>query len=491
MAITLFNKRTDLNKLSMVIYSINVELQLLNSKMDELNNSPYNSKIIYEINSINQNFQNNLQNLKLMIEYDKDEIEILEVDDNDYISNNQETLETEDLELYKTEILSDLTREIEILDDDFYKTEVLEDLTKKIESLDDDKEDELDKLKYIENTITISLKEINEKVNALNSADIKEINQLLNNEVKEVNEKLQKRIKVLKIKKMIWTVLIIIFIIVFTTIILLIGIRSFQNYKVKKEIENLEQYVMNENNQEIIEITDSKLEEVETNNEESEYDIYYNQAYNNLSSVGEDLEKENDNYHNYVSTNILSIDFNELNKINSNTVGWIRLENTNVNYPFVQGNDNAYYLKHSYNNSNSYMGWIFLDYKNNRSFNDRNTVIYGHGLLNNTMFGSLRKAFNEEWYQNKDNQIVKIYTEKGFLLYQLFSIYTIAPEDYYIKTNFENDEEFQNFIDTIRFRSINDFHVDIDLNDKILTLSTCYDNSKRAVLHAKLLYKSY
>jgi len=184
-------------------------------------------------------------------------------------------------------------------------------------------------------------------------------------------------------------------------------------------------------------------------------------------------------------------DFDELYKINSSTIGWIRVENTNVNYPFVQANDNFYYLKHSYNKSASYMGWIFLDYRNNANLLDKNTIIYGHGLINNTMFGSLRNAYDENWYKNTDNQIIKIYTDKGFILYQLFSLYTILPEDYYITTDFKSDEEYDQFLNIIKNRSIYDFNVDIGVEDKVLTLSTCYDNDKRAVLHSKLLFKSY
>lgn len=480
----MFNKKTNLNKLSMVIFSINVELQLLKSKMDDVNKSSNNKKIVNELDTISQNLQANIQNLKLMIEYDEDEIELLDVDDEIKTSNSSYNVEeTEILDIYKTEVLDDLTREIEILDDGLYKTEILDDLVYKIDSLSNDKEDELDKLKYMENTITLSLKDINSQINSSPIEEVKQINKTLNTELNDVNDKIRKRIKVLKIKKMIWTVLIVIFISIFVVVAVMIGTRAVQNYRVKKEIQNLEQYVsVVENEKEVIEIIEPQ---------DNIYEEYYDQAYNNLSTPNIDGEQKNDSYHKYITTDILSVNFDELLKINSSTVGWIRVENTNVNYPFVQANDNFYYLKHSYNKSSSYMGWIFLDYRNNKNLLDKNTVIYGHGLIDNTMFGSLRNAYDENWYKNTDNQIIKIYTDKGFLLYQLFSLYTIVPEDYYITTSFDSDEEYDKFLSIIKSRSIYDFNVEIGTNDKVLTLSTCYDNNKRAVLHSKLLFKSY
>ena len=102
------------------------------------------------------------------------------------------------------------------------------------------------------------------------------------------------------------------------------------------------------------------------------------------------------------------------------------------------------------------------------------------------MFGSMRKVIKPNWYNNKKNHILKVSTPNSNQLWQVFSVYTIEPESYYITTNF-SDNDFSDFIDKIKKRSINDFNVEVKNSDKILTLSSCYDNKKRMVLHAKLI----
>ena len=105
------------------------------------------------------------------------------------------------------------------------------------------------------------------------------------------------------------------------------------------------------------------------------------------------------------------------------------------------------------------------------------------------MFGTLLEALNYNWYINKDNHIIRISTENENSLWQIISVYKISVESYYIKTKFINEEEYQEFLNTIVNRSIHDFKTKYDTNDKILTLSTCYSNDIRMVVHAKLIKK--
>lgn len=95
-------------------------------------------------------------------------------------------------------------------------------------------------------------------------------------------------------------------------------------------------------------------------------------------------------YWDYIKMNLIDVDFSELKEMNSSIAGWIKLGGTNINYPFVQGNDNSYYLTHSFNKSGNQAGWIFLDYRNNKDEYDKNTIIYGHALQTGSMFGSLK-----------------------------------------------------------------------------------------------------
>ncbi len=180
------------------------------------------------------------------------------------------------------------------------------------------------------------------------------------------------------------------------------------------------------------------------------------------------------------------IDFNKLKDQNNETVAWIKVNNTNVEYPVVKGTNNSFYLNHSFDKSNNSAGWIFADYRNKFDNTDKNIVIYGHNMKDNSMFGSLKNILNSDWYDNEENTNITLYTENEKCIYKVFSIYKIESEDYYIKTEFSDDNNFEQFVNTIKKRSIKEFNTDVSKDDNILTLSTCANNNKyRVVLHAK------
>ena len=154
----------------------------------------------------------------------------------------------------------------------------------------------------------------------------------------------------------------------------------------------------------------------------------------------------------------------------------------------MKTSNNNFYLNHSFDKSKNSRGWIFADYKNKFDNTDKNIVIYGHNMRDESMFGSLKNILNEEWYNNAENKNITFLTEKENYIYKVFSIYKIESEDYYIKTNFKNDEDYEKFLNTIKNRSIKNFDINLNINDKIITLSTCANNNKyRIVLHAKKL----
>jgi len=184
--------------------------------------------------------------------------------------------------------------------------------------------------------------------------------------------------------------------------------------------------------------------------------------------------------------NMIDVDLSNLKEMNKDTVGWIQVNGTNINYPFVQGSNNFYYIDHSFNKSYNGAGWVFLDYRNNE-VNDKNNIIYAHSMLDGTMFGTLHNTMKSKWINNKDNHIVKISTDTTSTLWQVFSVYHIPTTNDYMKINFSTDESFLEFIDMISKRSIHNFNVDINADDKIITLSTCYMEDQRTILHAKLI----
>ena len=177
----------------------------------------------------------------------------------------------------------------------------------------------------------------------------------------------------------------------------------------------------------------------------------------------------------------------ELKKINKDTVGWLSINNTTINYPVVKSDNNDTYLNKSFDGSKNPNGWIFMDYRNNSNDLDKNTILYGHSGNYYVMFGSLHKVLNKNWYTNKNNQIITFNIENKNIKWQIFSIYVIPNTNDYLNINF-SDESFISFIDMIKKRRKYNFNVDVSLDDKILTLSTCYKDSKnRLVIHAKMI----
>ena len=210
---------------------------------------------------------------------------------------------------------------------------------------------------------------------------------------------------------------------------------------------------------------------------------------NSTELVNEDNNKESDYWY-YITFPLINVDINSLKEKNSDTVGWINVNNTNINYPYVQTNNNDFYLDHSFDKSKNEAGWVFMDYRNSKNFDNKNTILYAHSRLDKTMFGSLSKTLNSKWYSNKDNHIIRISTESENTLWQIFSVYKIKTESYYITTYFDNDDEYTTFLNTIKNRSLYDFSTSLNKEDKILTLSTCYSDTERTVVHAKLIKKS-
>ena len=197
-----------------------------------------------------------------------------------------------------------------------------------------------------------------------------------------------------------------------------------------------------------------------------------------------------DPYWDYIKMNLINVDFNNLEKINKYTAGWIQVNGTNINYPFVQGDNNEYFLKYDFYNKKNSAGWIFMDYRNTQNDFDKNTILYGHSRKDTTMFGTLKNILSNGWYDNKDNHIVKLSTKYENTLWQVFSVYHIPETSDYIKVNFKDNNEYQEFLNMIIKRTRLKFNTNVEVTDKILTLSTCYNNDERVVLHAKLIKRN-
>ena len=181
----------------------------------------------------------------------------------------------------------------------------------------------------------------------------------------------------------------------------------------------------------------------------------------------------------------LQVNFSYLERINPSVAGWIKVDGTDIDYPFVQGSDNSFYLTHSFHNTYSRSGWLFLDYRNNQNFKDKNNIIYAHSQTNRTMFGTLKNVLTEKWFQSADVHIVRTSTPIQNALWQVFSVYTIPTTTDYLQIDFDTD--FTTFANKLIDRSVFDFHTTVEEGDKILTLSTCHNKTVKTVLHAKLI----
>ena len=228
------------------------------------------------------------------------------------------------------------------------------------------------------------------------------------------------------------------------------------------------------------------IEKVEENSDDNDSE---NSNDNNLNNNDDDNNSYYPNdYWDYINVPYLDVNFDTLLQTNQDTVAWIKVEGTKVNYPVVQSTDNDYYLHHDYRKNDNIAGWIFGDYRDDFTNFKYNTIIYGHNMNNKTMFGSIPDAvLSSSWQNNPDYHLIKLSTPTSNSIWKVFSVYTIEPEVYYLKIP-ASSESHQEFITTIKNRSIYNFNTDVTVNDKILTLSTC-DNlgTKRVAVHAKLV----
>ena len=174
------------------------------------------------------------------------------------------------------------------------------------------------------------------------------------------------------------------------------------------------------------------------------------------------------------------IDFEKLIEQNEDTVGWIQIDDTNIDYPIVKAEDNEYYLQKDFNKKTSSCGWIFMDYKNNGEFIDKNTVLYGHNLKSDYMFADLQKIYNNEI---DSSTVIKVYTPKEMLKYRIYSCYMIDSEDTYAtKSNIVTEDDTENYIKEILKRSEHQYNVVPDKSGKLLTLSTCDRTGQSRIL---------
>ena len=209
------------------------------------------------------------------------------------------------------------------------------------------------------------------------------------------------------------------------------------------------------------------------------------------------IEEENDEETNIVITQgrVVLEKFMPLIAINSDVVGWIKLPGTKIDYPVVQGKDNDYYLNRNIREEESRTASIFMDYRNSVDALDKNTIIYGHNMDNDTMFSKLDNYVDDKVRYDFffDSGIITFSTKYEEMEWQVFSAYVINVDDFdYLQTDFDSNLDFIKYTRKIKDLSIVKSNIEVDVDDTILTLSTCnhWFLNSRTVVHAKLIKKN-
>ena len=181
-----------------------------------------------------------------------------------------------------------------------------------------------------------------------------------------------------------------------------------------------------------------------------------------------------------------NMDFAALREVNSDVLGWILIPNTVISYPLVQGDDNQYYLKHTWKKWTSAVGAIFLEYQNSPDFSDFNTIIYGHRMNNGSMFASLKNYKKQSYWAA--HPYVYITDDNGSHKYEIFVAYEVSTAGTTYQIGFSGDASKQAFLDYCLGQSVIDTGITPTVHDKILTLSTCTGNghATRWVVQARL-----
>ena len=173
----------------------------------------------------------------------------------------------------------------------------------------------------------------------------------------------------------------------------------------------------------------------------------------------------------------------EMQEEYEDVIGWIEMDNVDISYPIVQGDSNDQYLRHTLSGEYKTAGCIFMETLNHADFQDSHTIIYGHNMRNETMFGKLKNYKQiEDYYQ--DHQYFTIYTTDRIYRYHIFAYYDISETGFIYNVHFETIEEFQAFLDKMYSCSYEDTGVEAGVYDKIITLSTCSVTGSRFVVNA-------
>lgn len=182
----------------------------------------------------------------------------------------------------------------------------------------------------------------------------------------------------------------------------------------------------------------------------------------------------------------LQIDFAGLKAANPDVIGWIDIPGVGISYPVLQGEDNAYYLSHLASGAYGTGGSVFMDCQNHPDLSDQNTIIYGHNMRDDSMFGKLDEYLERSTYESQP--YFYLYLPDKVFIYRILSAYEGYTDSVAYTYLFSTEEEFKSFLDEMLRNSVYDTGTQVGPEDRIVTLSTCTNTSryKRFLVHGVL-----
>ena len=220
-------------------------------------------------------------------------------------------------------------------------------------------------------------------------------------------------------------------------------------------------------------------------------DIVTEKVNNVVSDTKEIFELEETNFAS-VKVPEKEINFEELKLVNADIYAWIYIPDSDIDYPILQHPTiESYYLNRGIDGKKLNMGSIYTDYINKKDFTDKLTVVYGHNMLNGSMFGELHKFEDKNFFD--EHPYIFVYTEEKIFIYEIFAAYEFSNAHLLYNFDLSTEGRFQNFIDQM-YTNVSDKSnfresIEVTSNDHLLTLSTCItgEKNKRYLIQGVLI----
>jgi sortase B len=221
----------------------------------------------------------------------------------------------------------------------------------------------------------------------------------------------------------------------------------------------------------------------------------YDEVEREYANLAMSYVTEDDSDDSSVDSNMTKkIDFTALSEKEADIYAWITIPDTNIDYPMLQSgsdkNNDDYWLNHNLDGSSGYPGTIFTETMFGKDFKTFNTVIYGHNMKNQTMFGSLHNYSSSDYLN--EHPYVYIYTSQMTYKYEIICASTVSDAHLAISYNgYKTESQRQQFLNYLLSHASTVRDVDTDIYDNYITLSTCNNNdTQRYVILAKCIEKT-